>query len=185
MHFRFFCRSESSFNMFLKRRARTHARRRLYSGSVSSSPSVSCVSLYASSSIWSHGAAIIVPPLLWKSLSSSFHPTLFLGVYKPPLPVSPCQLAAASEDKFLLCHPTHKLQDNANSPRQQFSVVTINARHAPKQPPIVIGAALRQRRRGGGWIGDGCGGADKLKCNVSKPYPGLHQFAQDQLQQAP
>lgn len=177
MHFRFFCRSEFYFQHFFE------ATRRLYSGSVSSSPSVSCVSLYASSSIWSHGAAIIVPPLLWKSLSSSFHPTLFLAVYKPPPPVSPCQLAAASEDKFLLCHPTHKLQDNANSPRQQFSVVTINARHAPKQPPIVIGAALRQRQ--GGWTGEGAGGADKLKCNVSKPYPGLHQFAQDQLQQAP
>lgn len=50
----------------------------------SSRPSLSCVSLYESSSIWSHSAAIIVPPLLWISLSSSFHPTLLLSVSEPP-----------------------------------------------------------------------------------------------------
>lgn len=66
-------------------------------------------------------------------------------------PVSWCQLAAASEDKFLLCHPTHRLHDNANSPRQQFSVVTINARHVPKQSPSWLAPQLHKEKRLTSW----------------------------------
>lgn len=77
-------------------------------------------------------------------------------------PISWCQLAEASEDKFFffLCHPTHKLNYNANSPRQQFCIVTINVQHVPSW---VLSELHMQK------------GADRpVKCSASTPYPGLH-----------
>lgn len=104
----------------------------------------SCVRLYKSSSFWSHSAVIIVLPLLWKSLSSSFPPTHLSSVSIPHFLMP---TGSRKQRQVFLMSPYAHLNYNANSPQQQFCITTKNGGHVPKLFILYISLKLYQRKK--------------------------------------